>query len=139
MPTLFHFTAHEYLASIKRDGIWRGDVPTSPGGGFNAPWLTVNNTWAEQDWKDGSTLDKAAVRLTVEVPEDDPLLVKWSVLAEQEKVTPAWYAALNDAGGGAADSWYVYRGKIPWKWVTKVETNKSVYAGTPSDRIMTES
>jgi hypothetical protein len=119
--TLYHFTSPEYLKSIKQHGIIKGDVPTSPVDGFNAPWLTDNDSWSMQSWSRGSVLDKSSVRMTVEVPVDDPNLVLWSELAEEENVTEAWYNILNETAGGSAKHWYVYRGKVPVEWITQIE------------------
>ena len=122
MPkTLYHFTSDSFLPSIKRDGIWRGDVPTSSEGGFNAPWLTSDGSWPDQGWAADSPIDKSQVRLTLQVPDEDPKLVLWSTLAREEGVDPVWYNALDQAGGGGSAAWSVYRGRIPWSWVTQTE------------------
>jgi hypothetical protein len=121
MPILYHFTSDVFLPSIRKAGIWRGDVPTSSDGGFNAPWLTSDPEWSDQDWANDSILDKSKVRLTVDVPATDPNLHRWSTLARAEGVDPEWYNALDEAGGGGSAAWFVYRGNIPRHWVTAID------------------
>ncbi len=42
---LYHFTCVEYLESIKRDGLCRGDVPIEFGKpGLNGVWFTTDPT-----------------------------------------------------------------------------------------------
>ena len=120
---LYHFTAVERVAGVGRAGIIKGDVPITPGGGYNAPWLTDDPSFGDaQGWSHGSFQDKQRIRFTVEIPEDHQhLLKKWSVLAQEENVDPHWYEALNKAGGGTADHWYVYHGVIPPSWIIDVQ------------------
>ena len=109
----------EYLPKILEEGITRGDVPTSPTGGFNAPWLTRNRNPGVQRWTAGSARDKRAVRLTVEVPASDPNLIHWPRFARLH-LSNKWRKALRRAGGNDVD-WYFYRGEIPVGWITHVE------------------
>ena len=115
---LYHFTNHLWLPLILDAGISRGDVPTSPTGGFNAPWLTVDPEPAAQGWVAGTGKD--AVRITVEVPDGDPRLHHWPALAAQLGVDPTWYAVLDRVGGGGSESWYVYEGVVPPGWFVDV-------------------
>ncbi len=119
---LYHYTAREYLPSIKRQGITRGDVPLTPTGGFNAPWLTDDPNAAQQDWKEGSGLDKTAVRIEVAIPKSErKKLLSWPVLADRAKMDPTWYEALDKAGGGGSAHWHVFYGRIPPGWFRSIE------------------
>ncbi|OHD21613.1 MAG: hypothetical protein A2Y38_02225 [Spirochaetes bacterium GWB1_59_5] len=124
---LYHFTAPTRLGFIMRQGINRGDVPITPRGGYNAPWLTDDPTFDAQGWSNGCREPKGSVRLTVELAEDDPLLRHWPALAQAEGVDPFWYQMLDTAGSAglasSADHWYVYKGTIPTRWITGVEAN----------------
>ena len=94
MGTYYHFTRLENLLLIRDEGITRGDVATAPLEGFNAPWLSSNpdrdlegfraterNTFQADNarpcshWaRDGEFTahsSKIAVRLTVEIPEEE--------------------------------------------------------------------
>jgi hypothetical protein len=119
----YHFTAMERLPGVGRAGIIKGDVPITPGGGYNAPWLTTDPSFGEaQRWSLGSFQDKQRIRLTVRIPEShQELLRKWTVLAKEKGMDPIWYEAMNKAGGGTHDSWYVYHGAIPPEWITHIE------------------
>ena len=64
--------------------------------------------------------DKAAVRLSVEVPADSPLLHHWPELAEAEGVPDFWYESLDRVGGGGSDHWYVFKGRIPVTWISGI-------------------
>lgn len=117
---LYHFTSREAAAIILRDGISKGDVPTSPVGGFNAPWLTTDDRATTQAWTAGSRYDKAAIRLTVHIDDDDSRLVRWTDLAVTLGVEDWWLKALDHAGGGGSLNWYVYLGTIPVTNITYV-------------------
>tara|TARA_Y100001970_G_C14176879_1_gene827512 strand:- start:1133 stop:1540 length:408 start_codon:yes stop_codon:yes gene_type:complete len=120
---LYHFTALEYLVPILKRGIVRGDVPTSPHEGFNAPWLTDDKSWDSQRWSTGSVLNKERVRLTVDIPnaEEDWNLKKWSTFHKYLKVDSRWYSILDEVAGGGSDNWFIYIGIVDPDWITRVE------------------
>lgn len=123
---LYHFTSEMHFEHIKKTGLSRGDVPLSPMGGINYPWLTRDPERKKQSWSFGSVVDKQEVRITVEIPMPDENLITWSTLAEKEGVDRGWYAALNEAGGGGAEDWYVYRGVIPPEWFVEIDHKSEV-------------
>ncbi len=55
-------------------------------------------------------VDKSRYRLAVDVPEDDPALVKWTEWAAKN-ATPATVRVLH-ATGCSFETWYVYFGVI---------------------------
>lgn len=124
---LYHFTCSERLETILKPeaGLLKGDVPITPHGGYNAPWLTTDPSWTQQSWADGSPLDKTGVRITVRVPEDHLQLHHWSDICETHGVDPGWRKALTHPpeGGKLMDdtAWYVFHGRIPPTWFIKVE------------------
>ncbi len=121
---LFHFTSSTYLPAIALDGLQFGDVPTTPNEGFNAVWLTTGYQSRHQKWTANSRLNKSEIRLTVELPDHDPLLVKWSDFAKAG-VDRDFYRCLDISGGGLSDCWYIYRGTIPWEWVTAAKDTRT--------------
>lgn len=132
MQRLYHFTRQGYVDPILREGITRGDVPTSPVGGYQAPWLTDDPNAGKQGWVQGG--DKTQMRLTVDIPDTwedsegqtySPLdyLWRWRDLAEVEEVEDWWLTALDEAAGGGSEHWYVYKGPegIRPEWISIVE------------------
>jgi len=121
---LYHFTDLYRLDSIKKHGIYKGDVPISIMGGYNAPWLTTDPNPSNQKWG-----NKTGLKLTINIPDNDPNLNKWTDITKQEiekaktnedkEMLAKWYKALHDTGG-ESNNWYVYHGTIPFKWVTKI-------------------
>lgn len=123
--TFFHFTSLQRMPLIACYGVNKGDVPITPAGGFNAPWLTVHPRFDAQRWVTGSNEDKSFVRLTFEVAEDDPCLRHWPELAKAEGMDDFWFDALNKAGGEHPDAhkaWWIYMGILPVRWITAVDT-----------------
>jgi hypothetical protein len=129
---LYHFTLLENVDSILREGIIRGDVPTSPLEGYQAPWLTDDPNAGNQGWVEGG--NKTQVRLTVLIPEwrrdsegqpysPPDYLWKWRDLADAEGVEDWWFDALDKAAGGGSEHWYVYKGPegIRPEWIPIVE------------------
>ena len=118
---LRHYTSPWHIAGIAAHGLTRGDVPTSPTGGFNAVWFTDDASDPEGD-AHGLNDFKTAYRLTVTIPDGAlDRLCRWTDLCDALDVAPAWAAILNDLGGGKADTWYVFRGVVPVDWITRVE------------------
>jgi hypothetical protein len=118
--TVHHFTTGLFLPSIFTEGLSLGDVPTSETEGENAVWLTVDHRANAQAWALGSGANKQEIRLTLEIDEADPLLVKWTDFAAT-KVDPRFYSALDGAGKRRSGDWYLYRGTIPWDRVVAVK------------------
>jgi hypothetical protein len=138
---LYHFTALEYLKSILEQGLTRGDVPLGPRRFGNAVWLTQNpDPEAQVSWAGsgervltdedraayeaifgvrppaGSRFpDKRAVMLEVEVPEDDPNLVRWIRYARLRGASKCCLRQLR-----SSPDWFIYKGTIPPEWIVKV-------------------
>jgi hypothetical protein len=134
---LYHFTCHEYMESISRDGLNRGDVPTRAIGPLfetNAVWLTTEPqpeghglgeahvlTDAERQKvfevlghmpPEGARVpDKRAVRITVVIPRSDRCLKRWLTYGRKH-CDPEFYNRLVHADGRAHKSWWLYFGTI---------------------------
>ena len=132
---LYHFTWVEYLDSIKRDGLNRGDVPTKLRGPLfetNAVWFTTEpqpeghglgefKILTEEDRKlhfevfgvlppEGAVFfDKKAVRITVVIPSNDRRLVRWLTWGH-EHCEPGLYDALSK--GNSHKTWWLYFGTV---------------------------
>ena len=115
---LYHFTRPNYVESIQEHGIIRGDVPTTPAGGFNAPWLTDDPEPKHQSWV--AITEKNKVRITVNIKREINLR-KWNTYAKAIQMDETWYKALDAVGGGGSDHWYIYLGRIPANWITNIE------------------
>lgn len=132
---LYHFTAAEHLASIRRDGLNQGQVPVSSTQIRNGVWLTTDGSrglhglpapaqipleeiraakkfgMLPADHDEAVPLwgpDKRAIRIRVKVPSTDTALKRWTVWGPRH-VEQDWYDDLNTQGGGleAARTWYV--------------------------------
>jgi hypothetical protein len=132
MPTLYHFTGQVYLPALLRDGISKGDVATEPNRGFNAPWLTSNPHLDEQRWGTGSTLNKTAVRCTVEIPEGDDALWSWDRLVREYEIPDYWVNAMTTGLGEKPEHWYIYMGVIPPAWIREVVKKPGLEPFDPS-------
>jgi hypothetical protein len=133
---LYHFTAREYLDSIERDGLTKGDVPTGTQKGMNAVWLTTSRDAAGHglgnpgELTDGDRAaffqaygrmpaqglrfpDKRAVRITLKIKSNDRNLKKWMKWA-RKNVEPRMLKGLHaSVEKRQPKTWYLYFGTIP--------------------------
>ena len=113
---LYHYTSACHLRAIARHGLTVGDVPTDihRGGGRIGVWFTSAPTPGGHGLE-GSAVDKKQYRLAVEVPDDSPLLVRWSEWAPKnataETIGALHSKAAEHEGEGPA-SWYVFFGVL---------------------------
>lgn len=88
--TFYHFTRGGTLARIvnQNDGLKKGDVPTTPESGFNAVWLTSDPNPENFICRGFPEIEKEKkqVRITVQVPTNDPNLRKWRDVAKDYKI-----------------------------------------------------
>jgi len=132
---LYHFTCVEYLESIRREGLNRGDVPTR----FKGPLFETTAVWFTTDPKpeghglyeakiltdedrrsylevfgdlpaEGSRyFNKKAVRITVIIPSNDRRLVRWLTWGHKH-CEPGLYDALSK--GNRHKTWWLYFGTV---------------------------
>ena len=115
---LYHYTHRYHLATILETGYLKtveSNISlTREHAGPDVVWLTDEPDLAERGaaWSlfKGlpSPVDKTEVRLSVEVEDAIP----WRSFARHHKIKLDWYATLNEAGGGAANHWYVVPRRI---------------------------
>jgi hypothetical protein len=144
---LYHFTAREYLADIRHDGLCRGEVPLSPRECLNAVWLTTDRDPSGHGLSDGEELsykekvimgvdpgvrfyfpDKRAIRITLKIKSTDRRLVHWPAWGKK-RLARGWYERLADTGDRKDRSWYLYWGVIPPESFLNVE----YLHGAPAD------
>src|SRR5690242_18972246 len=118
IKTFYHFTAGPFLRGISKYGLIVGDVPTDIDRfkGRIGIWLTTSQD-ADSHGLAGSNHNKHQYRLTVQVPSNSPLLVKWTEWAPQN-VKPKTIEMLHRVAGGF-DTWYIYLGVIPANSITE--------------------
>lgn len=109
---LYHFTSLRKLRGIARYGLTVGDVPTDieRHRGRVGVWLTSAES-AVGHGLEGSRYNKSECRLTVEVPDGSPLLVKWSDWAPGNVVEDT--VKRLHATAKSFESWYIYFGVLP--------------------------
>ena len=119
--TLWHFTYPQRVDDIVAEGLYVTDIPTSPtqDQGYRGVWLTEDPNPYAQQWAQMAGLGgKAGARITVDIPHHaiPGMLYRWLALAEAVGVEDYWLEAMNKAGGGGQESWYVYisRGGAPY-------------------------
>ena len=90
-------------------------------------WLTTIDT-RRQGWMYGSTVDKGAIRIAVNVRDPQ----RWPEWSRAHGIDPKWYRALAKAGGkrGDAKHWYVVERPISqseWVEILDIENNKILW------------
>jgi hypothetical protein len=122
--TLFHFTYPERVDNIVHQGIFLTDIPTSPTNqGYRGVWLTEDPNPYAQGWARSAGLSgKAGARITVDIPHEilgpPYILYRWLDLAKHLEVEDFWLNAMNQAGGGGQESWWVSLVHVPPEWVS---------------------
>lgn len=107
----YHYTSAFHWQIIKNsEGLSRGDVPTSPTGGYQAVWLTSRES-DSNNWSKGSAVNKTEVLLEVSIDADDPMLHSWQKVITDNKIADWWVKALNKDQD--SDNWFVYHDTIP--------------------------
>jgi hypothetical protein len=110
---LFHFTNYRKLRGISQFGLTVGDVPTDVrrNKGRCGVWLTSSPAPVGHGLT-GNAIDKQAIRLTVKIAENAPLLFRWTDWAKRN-ATSETIAALRDGDGARDETWFVYFGVLP--------------------------
>jgi hypothetical protein len=116
---LAHYTHIMPLPRIVQDGIAKGEVTITPIHVLNFPWFTSEFSQdAQEDWV-RFTPSKRTLRLEVEFPEDDERLVRWRDYAKRLRLRADLYERMTGPNTGRnGRTWFVYRGVVPFDWVT---------------------
>lgn len=124
---LYHFTSAFHLPFIEAANEIRvtesnigsplaGFPPVGAHRGPDVVWLLDDPDPALGHGLTGASVDKTAVRITVDIPD----AVKWTTWRETKRMHPAWRRRFVRAGGGslAADHWYIATAPIKRdRWV----------------------
>lgn len=124
---LYHFCAKHCLPGILRDGLTLGATPVFENGllrlEMGQQWLTAEKDPRKQSWNTHNLVkyNRTAVRLTVRIPDSyRKKLVKATDLAKA--LPPEGRYIITDYAG--SDAWYIYKGRIPPKWILGYELMK---------------
>jgi len=133
----YHYTCYQYVFPILCDGIHTSVVDRADGTLEPVVWLTANDRNHLQKWDEGVERlltdkerhqyfavngvmpekgaqwpNKRAVRFTVDIPSNDPKLIKWVDYAT-EFVDPTYAKILARTGGPKQYlEWFLYQGNI---------------------------
>ena len=121
--TLYHFCAAHMLESIKQQGLTLGHTPIFINdreafiGGTQ--WLTAESSADKQSWATSILIPyrRTAYRLTIIIPGGH--MYKLFRAADFIKRLPDGDESLI-AGWDGSDQWYVYKGKVPAKWIIEI-------------------
>lgn len=116
---LYHFTSAQHLHGIFKHGLTVGDVVTDLESfeGKIGVWLTSSPT-PEGHGLSGSSVDKTAFRLTVDVPDVVPLW-KWTEWAAFN-LSAETIELLNTPDAHKFDEYYVYFGWLRRETIVEV-------------------
>ncbi len=123
--TLYHFTCRPWLPIIQYEGIVRGIAPISADDFREMPNLTSDGDPFAQKWgqpRAGFTPHlRVCVRITLEIPPDDPRLISFDDFAARHGMTGEFCAQLDEQGGFGAKHWYYYEGVVTPDKITAVD------------------
>ena len=124
---LYHFCAKRFLPGILRDGVTLGGTPIIEGGmmrhQMGHQWLTAEEDPRKQSRNTHNLIScsRTAVRLTVSIPDSyRKKLVKATDLVKT--LPPEGRYIITDYAG--SEAWYIYKGRIPPKWIVGYELMK---------------
>jgi len=115
---LFHSTSKYHLLEILKSGLglYKGDVPITPLGGFNAVWLSDRES-PKNSWMHACAVNKSEVIIEVDIDPKDTMLKKWTSVMAEHRMHKKWADALNKDNDWM--HWYIYQGAIrDWQAMT---------------------
>ena len=124
-PVLYHYTSEIHLPAILRSGHLRLTDSNIgfDGSGPKVVWLTTT-TDPGGNGLDGG-FDKGAVRLTIDA--SGLPVHHWPTWSFEQGIEGFWYDALDSAGGGGSENWWVCTREIPLDRVLTIEVNGVPY------------
>lgn len=123
MCKLYHFCAAHMVESIKKNGLTLGRFPVLGDGHITLigglQWLTAESTATKQSWATSTLIpySRTAYRLTIEIPAGHERKL-FKALDFARQLPPGNERLITDWEGG--DQWYIFKGKIPPRWITEV-------------------
>jgi hypothetical protein len=121
---LYHFCPAHLLDGIRKNGLTLGAFPlidekhTKLIKGLQ--WLTKEPDTSKQSWatRERVFYSRTAYRLTVDIPLNRTRkLMRATAFVEDFK--PVYQKVVTEWEGH--ESWFIYRGDIPKKWIKKIE------------------
>lgn len=120
---MYHFTSPDHIEEILSLGVlYAVESDLSIAEQFAAPscvWFTTDPNPSGKHGLGGSAADKEAIRITVEVPDED--VVVWSEWADSNSMNSKWRRILTKIAGGreVVDTWrLVFRPVHSDEWVS---------------------
>lgn len=121
---LYHFCPAHMVEGIKKNGLTLGKFPLLGDGHTSfiddCQWLTADPDPKNQSWATSHLIpySRTAYRLTVEIP---PSRVRklYRALTFVKDLKPEHREIVE--GWSGSEDWYIYKGKIPPKWIKKCE------------------
>ena len=117
---LYHFAPAHMVAAIRREGLTLGKWPVFAGASvstfYDCQWLTREKDPKKQSWATRHLVpySRTAYRLTISIPASHRK--KLSKASAHAQRLPIGNDCLISEWAGS-DDWYIYRGKIPPKWI----------------------
>lgn len=120
-PVLYHYTSEMYLGMILTSGHLRLTESNIgyDGSGPRVVWLTTTRD------PGGNGLDggfgKGRVKITIDA--SGLPLHHWPTWSFEQGIEPVWYDALDSAGGGGSENWWVCTREIPLDRFLSIEVD----------------
>ncbi len=125
---LYHFAPAHLVSQILQDGLTLGTFPLYEDGELQflprCQWLTLEPDERKQSWATKSLIDynRTAYRLTIAIPDSHhKKLIRASDFI---RGFPQEACRLIEDWPGS-DKWYIFRGRIPPKWILGCHAVKS--------------
>lgn len=136
---LYHYTSLGHLPHILKSDLSRGEVFIGPRAELNyrGVWLTTDPVASEGHGLSGSTVDKRAVRITIDFDDGDPDLYHWLPWSKGKLgAVPMAMLIANGGGQKCAETWFVYSQPIAPERFAAVEIRRedgTFSAATPEE------
>ena len=104
--TLYHFTRKEYLSSILKHGLDKGDVPLNVRQTVNGVGLTEDGDPSKQGWTT-FVPQKRQYRLLVDVDPADRRLLRWTEIPHKLRVDNRFWKLNSAKALGDTAKWWV--------------------------------
>lgn len=131
---LYHFTSRYHLPFILDEGLTKGDVPISKVLSTQAVNLTTESRAHKQRHNQTThfifmgqkhKVDKSEIRITIEIPDTEPLLIHWPVFTQKLEMDEAWLKFLHKNTDDNGNAWYLYFNSILPDQFKTIEVNSN--------------
>lgn len=131
---LYHFTSRYHLPFIQNEGLTRGDVPLSKNVSSQAVNFTTDSRAHHQKYNQTSyfifmgkkhKLDKSEIRITIDIPAPESLLIHWPDFTKKLNMDNAWLNHLHRHSDNNGASWYLLFKSITPDQFKTIEINSN--------------